>query len=96
VWTLLSKKRYASPSMLARKNCHDCGKLTPETKGEHTLTTSFGWRLRKGTDAAGATVLEWRCPVCWNKFKIAHRATSSSEIATEPPSRPRDPGEEPR
>jgi hypothetical protein len=55
--------------MLGRQKCISCARLSPETNGDSTLTTSYGWRIRKGTDEAGNTVIEWRCPPCWQRFK---------------------------
>jgi hypothetical protein len=72
--------------MLERVHCVDCKRLSPENSGMHTLTTSFGWRLRKAFDAAGNPSPEWRCKVCWGKFKSAHRST-----ATEVPPPPSEP-----
>jgi hypothetical protein len=48
--------------MLGRQKCVACARLSPETNGESTLTTSYGWRIRKATDDAGNSTIEWRCP----------------------------------
>ncbi len=53
-----------------RHRCVDCDKLSPETDTNYTLISArHGWRLTRGADAAGRTVVEWRCPQCWEKHK---------------------------
>jgi DNA-directed RNA polymerase subunit RPC12/RpoP len=76
---------------MGRQKCISCGRLSPETNGEHTLTTSYGWRIRKAVDDAGTATVEWRCPACWHRFKSAQKATESSHPSVMPPAGPRDP-----
>jgi hypothetical protein len=66
---------------MGRQKCIGCGRLSPETNGDHTLTTSYGWRIRKAIDDAGAAHVEWRCPACWHRFKAAQQAASSAPPA---------------
>lgn len=77
--------------MLGREKCVGCAKMSPETNGEHTLTTSYGWRIRKAFDAAGAPFVEWRCPTCWQRFKAAQVAAGGDTPTTTPPGDPRAP-----
>ncbi len=63
--------------MFGREKCMDCGRTSPETNDDTTLTTSFGWRIRKGLDAAGGNAVEWRCPACWQRFKNAQQAAGA-------------------
>jgi hypothetical protein len=67
--------------MLGRQTCVDCGRISPENSGEHTLTTSFGWRLRAGRNAAGDRFAEWRCEACWKRFKATQRAGTEAPPA---------------
>jgi hypothetical protein len=49
----------------ARKQCSDCGNLSPPVESQHTLiSASAGWRLTIGTDGLGRRTIIWRCPVC--------------------------------
>jgi hypothetical protein len=64
--------------MLGRQKCTDCGRMSPETHGEITLTTSFGWRIRRAQLASGEGATEWRCPACWQRFKAAQRPPSNA------------------
>ncbi len=78
--------------MLGRQTCVDCGRTSPETNGEITLTTSFGWRIRRATNAAGEPATEWRCPACWQRFKAAQKTASGEIAAVQPPNvAPREP-----
>jgi hypothetical protein len=72
--------------MLGRQTCIACGRLSPETNGDTTLTTSYGWRIRKGVGADGGAAVEWRCPTCWQKFKAAQSSA--------PPPVPPRPGQD--
>jgi len=76
---------------MGRQKCIGCGRLSPETNGDHTLTTSYGWRIRKAVDDAGAAAVEWRCPACWNRFKVAQKTSASGPPGATPPASPRDP-----
>ena len=50
--------------------CHDCKTESPEVETNYTLISSrHGWRLHRGTDAEGRTVMQWRCPECWARFR---------------------------
>jgi hypothetical protein len=58
--------------MTERQTCVDCRDLSPETDTNYTLISSrFGWRLTRTTDAAGKLVVEWRCAACWQLYKAA-------------------------
>jgi hypothetical protein len=73
--------------MVGRQKCVGCGRLSPETNGEVTLTTSFGWRIRRATGpATGDGPVEWRCPPCWQKFKTSQMATTGESPVSVPPS----------
>jgi hypothetical protein len=69
---------YPAGQMMGRQTCVGCGRVSPETNGENTLTTSFGWRVRRGTDEAGNSAVEWRCAACWQRWK-AQQAGSGSD-----------------
>jgi hypothetical protein len=46
--------------------CVGCLVWSPETDTNYTLISSrHGWRLTRGINAAGRSVMEWRCPTCW-------------------------------
>ena len=70
--------------MHGRQTCIECKQLSPETRGEQTLTTSFGWRLRRVQSATGDPIVEWRCPTCWQRFKVAQQASEPSSSAPPP------------
>ena len=69
--------------MLGRQKCVGCGRVSPETNGEITLTTSFGWRIRRNPQATADAQTEWRCPACWQKFKASQHGEG---LGTVPPS----------
>ena len=64
--------------MSGTRTCSGCGKVAPTTNGEHTLTSSYGWRVRRVEAPDGNTALEWRCPSCWAKFKAAQGEAATS------------------
>lgn len=52
------------------RRCVDCHVDAPKTRTAHTLISSkHGWRLHRSRSDAGETILAWRCPTCWHKFK---------------------------
>jgi len=54
----------------ARHRCVDCGKLSPATDTNYTLISArYGWRLIRAVDGAGRTVVQWRGPQGWEKFR---------------------------
>jgi hypothetical protein len=59
----------------------------PENKGESTLTTSLGWRIRKVVTPRGV-VLEWRCPTCWKTLKEAEPAGGEKQASIPAPTPP--------
>jgi hypothetical protein len=69
---------------VGRQRCVGCSRLSPETNGEGTLTTSYGWRIRKVAEGTGAGSVEWRCPPCWQRFKASQGGAVST--LTVPPS----------
>jgi hypothetical protein len=71
--------------MLGRQTCVGCGRVSPETNGENTLTTSFGWRLRRGMDDAGNSAVEWRCSNCWQRWKVQQGTPTSDAPSIVPP-----------
>ena len=68
-----------------------CGNAAPETNGEHTLTTTHGWSVRRAVSASGSSVLEWRCPSWWQKFKVASGEPATSLLPPAPSSGRRRP-----
>jgi len=65
------------------RQCIDCRVIAPKTDTNYTLISSkFGWRLSRRTDANGGLIVEWRCPTCWEK----HKAAKSSSTGSNPPS----------
>ena len=51
-----------------RPTCVSCKVSAPRTRTEHTLISNVGWRLARRV-VGGRTVLEWRCPPCFARFK---------------------------
>lgn len=50
--------------------CNDCKTESPEVETNYTLISSrHGWRLHRSVDSAGRTLMEWRCPECWARFR---------------------------
>ena len=72
--------------MIGRQKCVGCGRVSPETNGEITLTTSFGWRIRRAVGPTGEGVAEWRCPACWQRFKASQHPAGESPVSVVPPS----------
>jgi hypothetical protein len=69
----------------SQETCIDCGKLSPPTNTDNTLTSSFGWRmLRKATDH-GEMFNEWRCATCWSRYKTLKGLSRSGETSSYPP-----------
>jgi len=53
-----------------RHRCVDCNVQSPPTDTNYTLISArYGWRLTRGVDATGRTVMQWRCPKCWQIFR---------------------------
>jgi hypothetical protein len=77
--------------MLGREKCIACGRVSPETNGDNTLTTSFGWRVIRVVDDRGGAVVEWRCAACWQRHKAAQANSSEHPSGNGPSSPPRDP-----
>jgi hypothetical protein len=69
-----------------QETCFDCGKLSPPTNTDNTLTTSFGWRMVRRPSEQGELRNEWRCPTCWARFK-AQKGLSSGDTIAPPPVR---------
>ncbi|MFO0662111.1 MAG: hypothetical protein U0165_20105 [Polyangiaceae bacterium] len=58
--------------------CVSCRIWSPETDESNTLISSrYGWRLIRTTDASGAFKIEWRCPNCWAKYKKVKASTAT-------------------
>jgi hypothetical protein len=75
-----------SRGTMRREKCHDCKVEAPETNTEYTLISArYGWRVVRSVDAAGDTVLEWRCPACWKRYKEAPRSVAPSTAAPRRP-----------
>ncbi len=72
--------------MLGREKCVGCGRVSPETNGDNTLTTSFGWRVIRVND-----VVEWRCAQCWQRHKAAQVQNSEAPSSNGPSTPPREP-----
>jgi hypothetical protein len=50
--------------------CTDCGATVPAGDDDSTLVSvKYGWRLIRRADEAGALVSEWRCPMCWSRYR---------------------------
>jgi ribosomal protein L40E len=53
-----------------QKVCVDCGTLSPPTAESFTMISSrFGWRLTRTSNASGDAIIEWRCPSCYARLK---------------------------
>ena len=78
--------------MIGRQTCVGCGRTSPETNGEITLTTSFGWRIRRNLQAAADGQTEWRCPACWQKYKAAQASSGEHAAPPVPSDKGRPPG----
>lgn len=77
--------------MHERHQCVDCRRLSPPTDSGYTLISrEFGWRLTRAKALDGSLVLQWRCPVCWERFK-AKQKTRPWEPARRPPPRIQEP-----
>jgi hypothetical protein len=77
--------------MLGREKCVGCGRVSPETNGDNTLTTSFGWRVIRVVDDKGTGVVEWRCATCWQRHKAVQALHSDPPSGNGPSTSPRDP-----
>ncbi len=63
--------------------CVGCAKCLPDDETTSSLVSlKFGWRLRRGRDANGATMSEWRCPDCWQTYKTSGAALPGSDDLT--------------
>jgi len=63
-----------------RPRCVACKAVAPNTTTDHTVISSFGWRLGRRAQA-GKFVMEWRCPTCFKRF----RATQQTPVAEPKP-----------
>jgi hypothetical protein len=60
--------------------CCDCKARSPETDTNYTLISSrYGWRLTRHVASDGTFTVEWRCPRCWERYKL--RKTGGGETA---------------
>ena len=52
-----------------RDTCVDCRVTAPVTETDYTLISkTHNWRLERRREHGGL-VLEWRCPMCWQRYK---------------------------
>jgi hypothetical protein len=55
--------------------CADCATQVPPSDDESALISmKYGWRLTRKTQADGSSVLEWRCPRCWARYRESRHA----------------------
>jgi hypothetical protein len=55
--------------------CIDCKTPAPATDTDYTLISkTHNWRLERRWEH-GALVLEWRCPRCWQHYKMRRAST---------------------
>ena len=59
-----------------QETCVDCSGTSPQSDTDHTLISSFGWRMMRRTAASGEHLAEWRCPACWQAFKASRPTTA--------------------
>jgi hypothetical protein len=58
--------------MAKTSTCVDCGAVAPETHTFDTsVSTKLGWRLARRVLPDGSRTIEWRCHICWPKYKEA-------------------------
>jgi hypothetical protein len=57
--------------MMKPDQCTDCDVVAPRSDTNHTLVSSFGWRLSRRVEPNGKYILEWRCPECSRKQREA-------------------------
>jgi hypothetical protein len=66
--------------------CVDCRVRSPVAETNYTLISSrHGWRLSRRSAPDGTTVMEWRCPACWQRFREKRTATDASASAAAGP-----------
>ena len=50
----------------------DCGVHVPPQDDESGLISmKYGWRLTRKLAGDGSSLLEWRCPKCWARYREA-------------------------
>ena len=60
--------------------CVDCGTHVPPNDDESALISmKYGWRLTRKILADGNSILEWRCPRCWLRFREARSAGADAQ-----------------
>ncbi len=68
----ISNRADAPASNRDTPRCVNCNAVAPPTGTNYTLISSrFGWRLTRGSDLAGRKVMEWRCPACFSRLRVA-------------------------
>ena len=73
--------------MRERQTCTDCGQKSPVTETNYTLIgKQHGWRMTRAVTPDGGFAVEWRCPVCWPKYKKGGPPDSQRKLATTPDS----------
>src|SRR5579872_5845349 len=73
----MTAKDDGDASKSERATCADCGEKSPATSGSNNLISlKFGWRLRRDELPDGTRAGTWRCPSCWNKFKVGADAST--------------------
>jgi hypothetical protein len=69
--------------------CVDCAASAPTTNTAHTLISAqHGWRLARRKTPEGQSLVEWRCPGCWLRYKSRQ---SPPAVATVPQASPPPP-----
>ena len=65
--------------------CVDCGTHVPPHDDESALISmKYGWRLTRKIQADGSSILEWRCPRCWVRFREARSAGTDLQSPAAP------------
>jgi DNA-directed RNA polymerase subunit RPC12/RpoP len=79
--TCAALRRDYSPKVPLRNHaCADCGTQVPPIDDESALISmKYGWRLTRKVQSDGTSLLEWRCPKCWARFRESRRAPERRE-----------------
>jgi len=64
--------------VLRTHTCVDCQIQVPPHDDESALISmKYGWRLTRKLLDDGTSLLQWRCPRCWARYREARQPTET-------------------
>jgi hypothetical protein len=48
--------------------------VPPQDDESALISVKYGWRLTRKVEGDGSSLLEWRCPKCWARYRETVKA----------------------